>query len=325
MRVSVVTISYNTCDLLRKSLNSVYDSSCGHEIETIVVDNASADDSVAMLKREFPQVIVIENKDNLGFAAACNQAHQKATGDFLILLNSDAWVKPGSIDAAVDFMQEHPECGIAGGHLTQPCGGFAPSARRFPNTFNKFLVLSGLADRYPQSKLFGRPDYTHFDHKSVMEVDWVPGAFTIYRQSLLKGVGLFDERYFMYFEEVDLCRRAKIMGWKVYFNPKSQVTHIGGASCAAHEGEAWESSGSQLMSYRIRSEILYFRKNHGLFSVVLNLGFEMLWNALIYIYNLRWNAPKNKSKRSHSQLVISEIVRAMKDTRMGKVVPEIPW
>ncbi len=118
----------------------------------------------------------------MGFAAANNQAYELARGDYIILLNPDAFIKPGTIKNAVRFMENHPECGLAGGRLVNLEGRLDPSARRFPNSLNKFFTLSGLADRYPSSKIIGKGDFKFFDHNSVMEVDWVPGTFTIYRK-----------------------------------------------------------------------------------------------------------------------------------------------
>lgn len=325
MKVSVITISYNTCELLRKSLRSVFDDPCEHELEVIVVDNASVDGSAAMVREEFPQVQLIENSENMGFAAACNQAYQLSTGDFILLLNSDAWLQSGAINSAVAFMNEHVECGICGGHLVKPDGSFAPSARRFPNVLYKLLLMSGLSDKHPQSKVFGRPDYTHFDHKSVLEVDWVPGCFTIFRRSLLDGLGMFDERYYMYFEEVDLCLRAKSCGWRIYFNPGSQVVHIGGASSAKQADESWDASAAQLLKFRVRSEALYFRKNFGWGSMMGNLLTEMGWNAMVYAYNLRGNGDRHQMKRKTAADTIRHIFLALKDTRMGTEAPPAPW
>lgn len=325
MKVSIVTISFNTRDLLKKSLASVFESPCQHELEVIVVDNNSHDGSCEMLQKEFPQVQLIANKENIGFAAACNQAQNIATGNYLILLNSDAWLEHRAIDNAVDFMEKHPESGITGGHLVRPDGGWAPSARRFPSVLNKLLVMSGLSDKFPHSQLFGRPDYTHQPHDRVFEVDWVPGAFTIFRSSLLKGLGMFDERFYMYFEEVDLCLRAKKAGWKVHFNPASRVVHIGGASSAKRSDEDFEDSGAQLMKFRVRSEVLYFRKNHGLPSVVSNLGSELGWNALVYTYNLRSNSERCRKKRRVARSTMSHILQALKDTKLGALCPQTPW
>lgn len=325
MKISLILVSYNTSDLLKKSLESIFSSASEHDLQVIVVDNASQDDSCEMLKQQFPQVQLIENSVNWGFAAACNQAQKISEGDYTVLLNSDAWIEKGALDSAVQFMETHPRAGIVGGQLLKPDGTKAPSARRFPSMWNKVLTITGLSQKYPQSRFFGRPDYTHISHDKAFEVDWVPGAFTIFRSSLLQGLGMFDERFYMYFEEVDLCLRAKKAGWSIHFSPDFAVVHIGGASSMRKKNENFESSGAQLMKFRMRSEALYFRKNYGFFSVIGNMGFEWLWNGCIYLYNLRNSSPKCIRRRCEAYVVMSHITKALKDTKMGLLCPQPPW
>lgn len=324
-KFSAVIISFNTKDILRKCLDSLFQHGGENTFEVIMVDNNSKDGSCEMIKQEFPQVHLVENEINRGFAAACNQALKHASpSEYLLLLNSDAELFAGSIDAALKFMDEHPSCGICAGRQIQPDGTLKPSARRFPSIWNKFLIMTGLSHKYPDSKFFGRPDYSNSDLKTAMEVDWVPGAFNIYRRSMLEQIGMFDERFFMYFEEVDLSLRAKKNGWATYFVPGAVISHIGGASSRTRQDLALDK-GADLLKYRARSECLYYRKNFNILTVVGSLGIEILWYSIVYFYNLRSGREKCRRRRKEAKQIISHGIQALKDTRCGACAPPVPW
>jgi len=327
IKISVIIVSYNTSSVLKQCLNHLFLHPGKHGLEVFVVDNASSDDSVSMIKKDYNKVILMENQENMGFAAANNQAYQQATGDYIILLNPDAFIKPGTIDSAVRFMEETPKCGLAGGKLINPKGTMEPSARKFPNSLNKFFTLSGLADRYPSSKIFGGGDFKFFDHNSAIEVDWVPGTFTIYREKMLAQTSLFDERFFLYYEETDLCLRAVDAGWKVYFTPDAEVVHIGGASAKKRTDLKFDSGGSQVLKFRMRSEYLYFRKNYGLHSVIANAGVELGWHLLRYLANAGAGESRGikKAKAEESISILQHGFAALLDTRLGRRAPRIPW
>lgn len=326
---SLIIVSYNTADILNECLTHLFQYSENEDMEVFVVDNASSDGSAAMVKKHFSHVHLIENRINMGFAAANNQAYKLARGDYIILLNPDAFITPGTIKNAILFMENHPECGLAGGRLVNLKGRLDPSARRFPNSINKFFTLSGLSDRYPSSKIIGRGDFKFFDHNSVMEVDWVPGTFTIYRKKMLVSLSgkLFDERFYIYYEETDLCLRAKSNGWKVFFIPDAQVIHVGGASAKKRADLTYDKGGSQVLKFRMRSEYLYFRKNYGIFSVLANAGVETGWHMLRYILNGLGNSlnKRKQAKAYESMNIIKHAFIALFDTRFGKKVPKIPW
>lgn len=328
-KISIIIVSYNTVDLLKDCLNHLFQCSDGEDMEVFVVDNASCDGSAAMVKKHFSQINLIENRINMGFAAANNQAYKQARGEYIILLNPDAFIKPEAIKNAILFMENHPECGLAGGRLVNLKGKLDPSARRFPNSLNKFFTLSGLSDRYPSSKIIGRGDFKFFDHNSVMEVDWVPGTFTIYRRKMLESLSdqLFDERFYIYYEETDLCLRAKRNGWKVFFIPNAQVIHVGGASAKKRGDLTFDKGGSQVLKFRMRSEYLYFRKNYGMLSVLANAGVEIGWHMLRYVLNGLGNSlnKRKQAKASESLNIITHAVTALFDTYFGKKTPEIPW
>ena len=325
MMISVIIVSYNTSSLLRKCLTKLFANSTEVDLEVFVVDNNSRDDSVAMVEREFPQVSLIANSDNLGFAAANNQAWKRSSGDFILLLNPDAFVKQGAVYNAFKFMEAYPGCGVCGGRLVKPDGTLDPSARKFPTFMTKFLTLTGWRNRFPTSKLFAGHEFGHFDHNSVMEVDWVPGTFTMYRREMLEHTGLFDERFYIYYEETDLCQTAKRHGWKVYFLPWSEIVHVGGASSKTRKDHSFDEAALQVTRFRMRSEWLYFRKNGGLVSVLANAGVELGWHVARWAVNLSPRKSDNVSKKNASAKIMSEIIHSLRETRYGSQAPVVPW
>ena len=191
---SAIIVSYNTSDLLRECLQSLT-ASVPDTFEIFVVDNASVDGSPDMVREEFPGVILIANTENLGFAAANNQAFARSSGEYIFLLNPDARVAEDAIPKMLAFMDARPGCGICGGQIYTPEGDRAPSARSFPCTLHKFFTLFGLNTRFPKSRIFGQPDMTWLRGHVPTLVDWVPGTFTCLRRSMLESIGFFDERY----------------------------------------------------------------------------------------------------------------------------------
>jgi N-acetylglucosaminyl-diphospho-decaprenol L-rhamnosyltransferase len=323
--ISVIIVSFNTVSLLRKCLSELFAHSQDQPLEVFVVDNNSHDNSAAMVKEEFPQVNLMVNHENLGFAAANNQAWKESTGEYVLLLNPDAFTKPGALQSAVQFMDTHPECGLCGGRLVKPDGTLDPSARKFPTALSKFFTISGLRSRYPQSRFFSGHEFGDFDHKSVLEVDWVPGTFTLYRREMLEKTGLFDERFYIYYEETDLCQSAKKAGWKVYFLPSAEVVHVGGASSKTIKKQIIDEGASQVLKFRLRSEWLYFRKNSGIIAVMTNAGTEIGWHVLRWLVNYLPGKTNGKLKREASASIIREIFSSLRITRLGGFAPPIPW
>lgn len=323
--ISVIIVSYNTEAMLRRCLQKLFHHKPQAKMEVLVVDNNSRDDSVAMIKGEYPRVRVLANTRNIGFAAANNQAFSQAVGDYIVLLNPDAFIKEGSLDKVVAFMDRHPQCGLSGGRLVSPDGALDPSARKFPNAWTKFLNLSGLRARFPRSQLFSGHEYGDFDHCVNIEVDWVPGTFTVYRREMLEETGLFDERFFLYYEETDLCLQAKKAGWSVYFTPEAEVVHVGGGSSKTRTEHYFDGHSSQVLRFRMRSEWLYFRKNSGLPAVLCNAGIELGWHSLRWLLNGIPGIRNHRLKRASSATVIKELFASLRDTQFGKRSPAIPW
>lgn len=244
----IVIVSYNVCDLLRECLRRLD----GQRI--IVVDNASADGSAAMVHAEFPTVQLIANSENRGFAAACNQAIRASAEELILVLNPDTRVESAALTTLLDLMQREPQIGACGPRLVNPDGTLQPSCRRFPTLARLIVDELGLSKLFPRSRFFGDYRMTWWPHDQCREVDQLAGAALLLRRAALDDVGLFDERFFMYYEEVDLCLRLRQRGWKVVFVPEAIVPHHGGASAS--------QSVAAMTLARYRSLFAFYRKHY---------------------------------------------------------------
>ncbi|GFM34465.1 glycosyltransferase family 2 protein [Desulfovibrio subterraneus] len=321
---SVFIVSYNTREILARCLEHLFASNSGISMEVFIVDNDSKDDSVDMVRERFPQVILMPMDWNMGFARANNAAFARSTGEFVILLNPDAFVEPDAIAQALSFMHEHPKAAACGGLILDDHGGKAPSARRFPTSFAKFCRMWGLADRFSGSPIFDKHDYRNSDLSQPMQVDWVPGTFTVIRRKALADATLFDERFFMYYEETDLCLRLQRQGWEVWFVPSVRVMHLGGASAKTVKKD-FDSSGSQVSGWRLRSEYLYFRKNFGLAAVLMHAGIEISRHWVRIFLNSLRKGEEAARKKTDSRRKAQLCQEALADTGYGSVSPKVPW
>jgi hypothetical protein len=322
--LSIVIISFNTSGLLRDCLNVLYRELADMDAEVFVVDNKSSDDSPAMVEREFPAVHLIRSTSNLGFAAANNRAFPLCQGEYVVLLNSDAFLKPGTLQCAVRHMESRPAAGLGGARLTGRDQSWQPSARQFPSLLNEFLSLSGLSVKFPSSRFFGRQDRTWAGAGSPAQIDWVPGAFSIIRRSALEKVGYFDEAFFLYYEEVDLCHRIKDAGYELWYWPDIEVIHYGGESSKTVASLSMSKSGAQLTLWRMRSQFLYYRKYLGS-SAWLVKKQEQWWHGLRAWKNARSGDPMRRSKAEDSQKIVELLDRAWAETNGGRLSPERPW
>jgi GT2 family glycosyltransferase len=313
--VSIVIVSFNTLKLLQPCLQACLDNLRGISAEIIVVDNGSSDGSVEYIRSTYPQVIVVANPKNLGFAAANNIGFKMAKGKYIVILNTDAFLHAGVIPSAIQKMEENDRLGLCGVKLVGRNGEWQPSARLFPSLLNHFLQLTGLASTFPRSRFFGRGDRTWSSAYESTETDWVPGAFAIIRRSVLEEIGFFDERFFFYYEEVDLCRRVKKAGYAVWYFSGATVTHLGGASSPSQKLKLWE----------LRSRFLYFRKHHGAFGVHAIKLLTSLWNTLRIWKNKIRNGTTGRQKVQESQLTLQLVDQAWKETDAGRTSPPTPW
>ncbi|HLW71263.1 MAG TPA: glycosyltransferase family 2 protein [Candidatus Binataceae bacterium] len=321
--ISTIIVSFNTRELLRECLATLGRETANLAHETIVVDNASRDGSAEMVAAEFPAVRLIRSTTNLGFAAANNHGFGVARGRYVILLNSDAFPRPEAIRRALELMEAHPEVGLGGGRLVGRDDSWQPSARMFPSLFNDLLMVSGLAARYPRSRILGRADRTWADPLEPAATDWLPGAFVIIRREVLERVGWFDERFFLYSEEIDLCRRIKAAGYQIWYWPQIVVVHLGGESSKTVERAQMSKAGSQLTLWRMRSQLLYCRKHHGAFGAWGVATLEIWWNRL-----RAWRngiLSRDADKVRESRVTISLMKQAWRETRGGAISPARPW
>lgn len=227
MDLSIIVVSYNTRELLADCLRSIAASTQYLAHEVIVVDNASQDASAEMVAAEFPEVRLISNDDNRGFAAANNQAIAVARGEYVLLLNSDARLRQGALQDMVSHLATHPRTAVVGGQLFNTDGTFQSSYFDFPGWSSELLLLTGLA-RWVKGPTF--PSHKQADSTTARSVDWVSGALFMVRRAAIDEIGLLDERYFMYAEEMDWCLRMHQNGWGVDYLPEAQAVHVTSAS-----------------------------------------------------------------------------------------------
>ncbi len=303
--VSVIIVNHNTRDLILRCLRSVFDSRGEVEFEVIVVDNASTDDSLEAVRKEFPQVILIENPDNTGFAAANNTGLEKAAGRYVVLLNSDTEIRPDGLGLLKTFMDEHPEAGAAGPRLVYSDGKTQPSVDSFPNLVTEFLHLFGFRRLIPGetarrlaapvlSKAAGKTVGTYFQtytgNLQPREVDCVGGACLIVRSDVIAKVGGLDPSFFMYMEDMDWCVRIKISGAKVFYVPEIEVVHHVGAS-----GDSNSDTSEKVLIEKYKSRLRFFSKHRG--KAALFVERVMMAKA----FALRW--PFSSHRKAYGQII----------------------
>lgn len=231
MKLSVIIVNYNVCDLLEQCLKSVLAASTNITTEIFVVDNNSFDNSVKMLKEKFPQVHLIENKTNKGFSVANNQAIKIAKGEYLLLLNPDTIVEPDTFEKTISFMDIHSNAGALGVKMINREGEFLPESKRsLPTPAVAFYKMSGLAKLFPKSKTFGKYHLGYLNENKINEVEILAGAFMLIRKSVLDKTGLLDETFFMYGEDIDISYRILLAGYKNYYFPETKIIHYKGQS-----------------------------------------------------------------------------------------------
>ena len=229
--LSIIIVNYNVKEFLQNLLYSIEKASTNITKEVIVVDNASDDGSVNLIKEKFPSVKLIENQSNVGFGIANNQALKLANGEFLLLINPDAVVSEDTFDKMICFFKKNPDAGLAGCKILNPDGTLQLACRRsFPGPWTSFCKVTGLSNLFPGSKLFARYNLTYLDIDQTYEVDAISGSFMMMRREVYEKVGGFDEHFFMYGEDLDLSYRIKQAGYKVFYVHTTQIIHYKGES-----------------------------------------------------------------------------------------------
>jgi len=297
----VVILSWNVRDLLRQCLESV---ASGRPLsanypplttEIIVVDNASSDGSVEMVRAEFPAVRLIANQTNRGYTGGNNDGIAAATGRYVMILNPDTRVLADALAAMVGYADAHPDVGVVGPQLLNPDGSVQSSRRRFPTLMTGLFESTWLQPLAPRDVMrryyvLDRPD------DMIQEVDWLFGACFLVRREMIQQVGVLDEGFFMYSEEMDWCRRIRQAGWKVVYLPEAQVIHYGGKSS--------DQVAAQRHIYFQTSKVRYFRKHHGALTA------DVLRVALLAMYAGQLALEAAKGVLGHKRALRRERVRA---------------
>lgn len=253
--ISIIIVSFNTADVLDKCLRSVRRSTVYGRIQVIVIDNTSRDGSADLVEMQFPEVRLVRNPCNAGFAKACNQGIAVAKGRYILLLNSDVEVQADTLEKMLDFMDAHTAVGVAGCKLKNADGSTQASVRDFPSLRGEFFGALLLDRLFPSHPVIGSYLKQNLTWETNTEVDQVSGAFFMVRREAVEKAGLLDERFFMYYEEVDWCLRIKQAGWKIMYVAEPWALHLGGTSAQQFKAFSYVEAA--------RSNILYFRKHFG--------------------------------------------------------------
>lgn len=271
MDISIIIVNWNGKDLLRECLASLVGKASGLAVEVIVVDNASTDGSADMVEREYPGFRLIRSDRNLGFATANNLAIKQSSGKYVALVNSDVKVLQGCLEELCRYLDNNPEVGCVGPRVLNADLTLQDSCRHFPGVWNNFCSATGLATAFPKCKALSGEHMFYFAHDRVCRVDSLVGCFWMVRRAALEEVGLLDEAFFMYAEDVDWCRRSWRAGWQVVFVPSASAIHYRGGSSG---GDPVRWAVTQQESVR-----RYWKKHHG-------TGGVLAITALLFIRHL---------------------------------------
>jgi GT2 family glycosyltransferase len=270
MKLSIIIVNYNVSHFLEQALLSLKKASIGPEMEIIVVDNHSVDRSVDMIRSKFPHVILIENNNNLGFSKANNQGINIAKGEYVLLLNPDTVVEEDTLKKCCNFMEEHPEAGGLGVMMVDGKGEFLPESKRgLPTPWVAFYKVFGLAALFPKSKKFGKYHLGFLNKDQTHEIEVLSGAYMFLRKEALNKVGLLDEDYFMYGEDIDLSYRITQGGYKNYYYPETRIIH--------YKGESTKKTSLNYVFVFYKAMIIFAQKRFSrqgaaIFSVLINIA-----------------------------------------------------
>lgn len=279
MDLSVIIITYKERELLRQCLQSVFDSRTDFRFEVIVTDSNSQDGSVEMVRAEFPQAKILDNQKNLGFSKGNNVAIKQAAGRLILLLNADTTVRPDTLDLSVKYMHAHPGVGALGAKVILSNGQLDQACRRkFPNPWNSFL------------RLFGFRSFSDYNISAPIdqevEVDAIMGAYFLVRKSVIDQIGLLDEEFFMYGEDLDYCWRIKQAGYKIVYYPQAEITHYkyGASKSVPFQAIKWAHTAMKIF-YRKH----YAKKYNWLVNSLVYLGIDVRMYLVILVNLFRQN------------------------------------
>lgn len=300
MTLSIIIVNYNTERLLKSCLESVYAGANGTPMDVWVVDNNSRDKSVPMVKSLFPMVQVIQNRANVGFSRANNIVISQSRSDYILLLNPDTLVIGDAIERVLRFMEKHPEVGIAGCKVLNRDGTLQLACRRsIPTPKVAFCRLIGLSRLFPQSPTMAQYNMTYEDPDRTHEVDAVSGAFLMIRKKAVADIGLLDERFFLYGEELDWCLRAKRAGWAVAYYPAAQIVHYKGESTKYNSRKAAVEFYRAMYLFHKK----HFAKDHSSVTNLLIYSGILLkalssWRRFLFAAQLRSNGEQQAVRQS---------------------------
>ena len=270
MKLSVIIVNYNVCYFLEQAIKSTISASKGLDVEIIVVDNNSVDKSVELVSEKFPEVILIANKDNVGFSKANNQAMRIAKGEYILLLNPDTLLEEDTLSKCCDFMDANPDAGGLGVKMVDGKGNFLPESKRgLPTPEVAFFKIFGLSSLFPKSKIFGKYHLGFLPEDETNEVEILAGAYMFMRKTVLDKVGLLDEAFFMYGEDIDLSYRIVKGGYKNYYFPETRIIH--------YKGESTKKTSINYVFVFYKAMVIFAKKHFShnkanLFSFLINIA-----------------------------------------------------
>lgn len=289
--VSICIVNWNTKELLRECLKSIKERTAGLAYEIIILDNDSRDESVQMVKSDYPECLIVESKENLGFARGNNEAVKNASGKYIFYLNPDTELITNAICGMFFFLEKHADFGAVGCQLVTSAGQIQYTcARTFPSPLNQFSLLAMLNKLFPQSRQLSTVEMDYWDHADSREIDCLSGACIMARQHIIDRLNGFDEAFFMYAEDVDLCYRISSEGWKIYYLAEERIFHHEGASTKKKANRHFSAIMQRASNYYFltkhfgRIKALKYRAAVGVGSIIRLFVLMFLMPVLVKTY-----------------------------------------
>lgn len=295
MKLSIVIVNWNTKELLKQCIESIYSETIKIDFEVFVVDNNSEDKSAEMIEKlidsnHFQNLHLIKNNENAGFSRANNQAIKKSKGEYILLLNPDTIILDNALEKCISFAEKRPEIGILGCQLLNTDHTIQPSCRKFPSLLSQLIIQLKIHNFFPDISPIIKYLMSDFDHKSEKEVDQVMGAFFLVKRDVFDKIGLLDENFWIWFEEVDFCKRSKNAGFITYFYPRTHIIHYKAASFD-------QVLGIKKQIRLNNSMLLYFKKHSSPFAYIIILCLYPISMVLAGMVDLMQKIkPVNKNK-----------------------------
>ncbi len=290
MDLSIIIVNWKVKDLLEKCLRSIFLQTKNISFEVFVVDNNSADGSVEMVREKFPQVNLTASAENLGFAKGNNLAIKKSRGRYVLFLNPDTEILDNALEKMIRFMDAHPECGIGGCKLLNSDLSLQPSVRAFPDLASQIFILLKIHNFLSHSKAIYRYLAGGFNYEKTQEVDQVMGAFMMIRREVIEKIGLLDETFWLWYEEVDFCKRAKEAGFKILYTPEARIIHL--------YGQSFKQALSVPKQKVLNRSLAYYFKKHGtkgewaVIQLLRPISIMLAW--LVQIFKIKPQRPMTK-------------------------------